>query len=41
MAFSQFFQRIPPVTRNILIINVIMFVATLINDNFMYSLFAM
>ena len=41
MALPNFLQRIPPVTRNILIVNVIMFIATLINDNFMYSLFAM
>ena len=41
MALPNFLQRIPPVTQNILIVNVIMFIATLINDNFMYSLFAM
>jgi rhomboid-like protein len=42
MAFqSNFLERIPPVTRNILIINVVMFVATLINENFMVRTFAM
>ena len=38
---SNFLERIPPVTRTLLIINVIMFVATLINENFMISTFAM
>jgi rhomboid-like protein len=38
---SSFLERIPPVTRNILIINVVMFVATLINENFMVRTFAM
>ena len=42
MAFqSNFLDRIPPVTRTLLIINVIMFVATLINENFMIGTFAM
>ena len=42
MAFqSNFLERIPPVTRSLLIINVIMFVATLINENFMVGTFAM
>ena len=42
MAFqSNFLERIPPVTRSLLIINVIMFVATLINENFMIGTFAM
>jgi len=42
MAFqSNFLERIPPVTRSILIVNVIMFVATLINENFMIGTFAM
>ena len=41
MAFqSNFLERIPPVTRS-LIVNVIMFVATLINENFMIGTFAM
>jgi len=38
---SNFLERIPPVTRAILIVNVIMFVATLINENFMIGTFAM
>jgi len=38
---SNFLQQIPPVTRNILIINVVMFIATLINENFMVGTFAM
>jgi membrane associated rhomboid family serine protease len=42
MAFqSNFLERIPPVTRSILIVNVIMFVATLINEHFMVGTFAM
>ena len=42
MAFqSNFLERIPPVTRNILIINVVMFVAILINETFMVRTFAM
>ena len=42
MAFqSNFLERIPPVTRSILIVNVIMFVATLINEKFMIGTFAM
>ena len=42
MAFqSNFLERIPPVTRSLLIINVIMFVATLINEKFMIGTFAM
>ena len=42
MAFpSNFLERIPPVTRSLLIINVIMFVATLINEDFMIRTFAM
>ena len=38
---SNFLKRIPPVTRSLLIINVIMFVATLINEDFMIRTFAM
>ena len=38
---SNFLERIPPVTRSLLIINVIMFVATLINEDFMIRTFAM
>ena len=38
---SNFLDRIPPVTRSLLIVNVIMFVATLINENFMIGTFAM
>jgi rhomboid-like protein len=42
MAFqSNFLERIPIVTRSLLIINVIMFVATLINENFMIGTFAL
>lgn len=41
MAQSNFLQNIPPVTRNILIVNVIMFIATLVNENFMIGTFAM
>lgn len=36
-----FLSNIPPVTRNLLIINVIMFIATLINEKFMVGTFAM
>ena len=38
---ANFLDRIPPVTRALLIVNVIMFVATLINENFMIGTFAM
>lgn len=38
---GNFLSFIPPVTRNLLIINVIMFVATLINRDFMLRTFAM
>ena len=38
---NNFLERIPPVTRSLLIINVIMFVATLINEDFMIRTFAM
>ena len=38
---SNFLERIPPVTRSLLIINMIMFVATLINEDFMLGTFAM
>jgi membrane associated rhomboid family serine protease len=41
MAQSRFLENIPPVTRSILIVNVIMFVATLVNENFMIGTFAM
>ena len=42
MAFqNNFLERIPPVTRSLLIVNVIMFVATLVNENFMIGTFAM
>ena len=43
MAFQSntFLDRIPPVTRSLLIINVVMFVATLINKEFMIGTFAM
>ena len=42
MAYNNnFWQNIPPVTRNLLLVNVIMFVATLINEEFMVGTFAM
>lgn len=41
MAQSRFLQNIPPVTRSILIVNVILFVATLVNEDFMIRTFAM
>lgn len=36
-----FMSSVPKVTRNLIIINVIMYIATLINENFMVSTFAM
>ena len=41
MALSDSLQRIPTVTRNLLFINVLVFVATLVNQDFMYGTFAM
>lgn len=41
MQQSRFLQNIPPVTRSLLIVNVIMFIATLVNENFMIGTFAM
>ena len=38
---ARFLDNIPPVTRNLLYVNVIMFVATLINRSFMQGTFAM
>ena len=38
---SGFLNRIPVVTRNILLINIIMYIATSINENFMVQAFAM
>ena len=38
---SRFLENIPVVTRNLLYLNVIMFVATLINEDFMVGTFAM
>lgn len=38
---GSFFSRIPVVTRNILIINLLMYLATIVNENFMVSNFAM
>ena len=38
---SRFLENIPVVTRNLLYLNVIMFVATLINEDFMIRTFAM
>ena len=37
----RFLDNIPVVTRNLLILNVIMYVATLVNENFMLGTFAM
>ena len=36
-----FLNRFPPVTRNILLINIVMFIATVINQEFMVRTFAM
>ncbi len=41
MAQSRFLDNIPPVTRNLLYVNLIMFVATLINPTFMKGAFSM
>ena len=41
MEQRNFLQNIPPVTRNLLIINIIMFIATLVNESFMIGTFAM
>ena len=41
MARPAFLESIPIVTRSILIINVIVFIATLVNQDFMYGTFAM
>ena len=41
MEQRNFLQNIPPVTRNLLIINIIMFIATLVNEDFMIGTFAM
>jgi Uncharacterized membrane protein (homolog of Drosophila rhomboid) len=38
---GSLFANIPPVTRNLFFINVLMFVATMINDNFMIGTFSM
>jgi rhomboid-like protein len=38
---GDFFRNMPPVTRNLLLVNVIMFIASLINEEFMVSTFAM
>ena len=38
---GSFLSQIPPVTRNIILINLIMFIATLINQDFMVGTFAM
>jgi len=37
----SFLENIPVVTRNLLIVNVIMYIATLINEEFMIGTFAM
>lgn len=39
--FDGFLKNIPPVTRNLLLVNIIMYVATLINEEFMVGTFAM
>ena len=36
-----FFGNVPPATKNLIIINTLVFLATLINKNFMYSAFAL
>lgn len=36
-----FFSNVPPATKNLIIINTLVFLATLINQNFMYSAFAL
>ena len=36
-----FFNNMPPVTRNLILINIVMFVTTCINENFMVGTFAM
>jgi rhomboid-like protein len=41
MALPRFLENIPVVTRNLLYLNVILFVATLINEDFMIGTFAM
>ena len=42
MAFqSNFLERIPPVTRSLLIVNVILYIATVVNEHFMIGTFAM
>ena len=40
-SFQRFLSAIPTVTKNIIAINIIMFIATLINEEFMLSTFAM
>ena len=37
---SSFFGNIPEVTRNLFFVNVLMFIATLINENFMFETFS-
>ena len=41
MRSRGFMSNIPPVTKNLIIINVLMFIATLINQDFMVSNFAL
>ncbi len=41
MRSRGFMSNIPPVTKNLIIINVLMFIATLINQDFMVSTFAL
>ena len=36
-----FFSSLPPVTKNLFLINVVMFIFTLINQDFMVSAFAL
>jgi len=41
MNYSSPYRSIPPVIGNLLVINIIMFIATLINQNFMISMFGL
>ena len=36
-----FFSSIPPVTRNLILINLVIFIATLVNENFMIGTFGL
>ncbi|MBR1872150.1 MAG: rhomboid family intramembrane serine protease [Bacteroidales bacterium] len=39
--FGSFWYRIPQVTRNVVAINILFFIATLINEDFMYRVFSL